>query len=157
ILDRRKHVGAAGAEPDAAIADETGEPARAPITCAVRAWGRSGPRTALPPDEALVQAATGVHTLQWSWSGRPVWLVTPVVSYMTGMLAALGIAAAQLARLRGGGGGERIGVSGLQGSFALNGGTYVTGPSHASALLVGGDPRGVYPSYSLYPTADGWI
>jgi hypothetical protein len=39
----------------------------------------------------------------------------------------------------------------------LNSGTYVTGPSHQSALLVGGDPRGVYPSYSLYPTTDGWL
>jgi crotonobetainyl-CoA:carnitine CoA-transferase CaiB-like acyl-CoA transferase len=158
ILDRRKRPDAAvGRTPGATVADEASEPDDAPIACTVRAWGRTGPRLALPPDEALVQAATGVHTLQWSWSGRPVWLVTPVVSYMTGMLAALGVAAAHFARVRGASGGERIGVSGLQGALALNGGTYVTGPSHASALLVGGDPRGVYPSYSLYPTADGWI
>ena len=112
--------------------------------------------SALPPDEALVQAATGVQALQWSWTGRPVWLVTPIVSYMTGMLAALGVAAAHLGRLRGLPG-QVLHTSGLQAAFALNGGTYVTGPSHQSALLIGGDPRGVYPSYSLYPTADGWI
>ena len=75
---------------------------------------------------------------------------------MTGMLAALGITAAHLARLRGLPG-QRLHASGLQAAFALNSGTYVTGPSHQSALLVGGDPRGVYPSYSLYPTADGWL
>ena len=97
-----------------------------------------------------------MKTLQWSWSGRPVWLVTPIVSYMTGMLAALGVAAAHFARLRGLPG-QRLHTSGLQAAFALNGGTYVTGPTHQSALLVGGDPRGVYPSYSLYPTADGWL
>src|SRR5262249_20479615 len=139
---------------DAVVAESDADDA--PIACRVSAWGRTGPRASLPPDEALVQAATGVHALQWSWSGRPVWLVTPIVSYMTGMLAALGVTAAELARLRGLPG-QRLHTSGLQGAFALNGGTYVTGPTHQSALLVGGDPRGVYPSYSLYPTADGWL
>lgn len=79
ILDRRKRVPPPPAA-DVVLADERGEPAVAgdPIRCAVRAWGRAGPRTSLPPDEALLQAVTGVHTMQWSWSGRPVWLVTPV-------------------------------------------------------------------------------
>ena len=155
ILDRRKRV-----EPSprtvAVLADESTPAEGAPITCSVRAWGRTGPRARLPPDEALVQAATGVHGLQWSWSGRPVWLATPIVSYMTGMLAALGVAAAHFGRMRGLAG-QALHTSGLQGAFALNGGTYVTGPKHQSALLVGGDPRGAYPSYSLYPTSDGWI
>ena len=154
ILDRRKRLERV-AQPEAVLADEPGADG-ASIVCNVRAWGRTGPRAALPPDEALVQAATGVQALQWSWTGRPVWLVTPVVSYMTGMLAALGVAAAHLGRMRGLPG-QALHTSGLQAAFALNGGTYVTGPSHQSALLVGGDPRGVYPSYSLYPTADGWI
>jgi crotonobetainyl-CoA:carnitine CoA-transferase CaiB-like acyl-CoA transferase len=155
MLDRRKRIDPPGAV-DAVLTDESRDPEGAAIGCSVRAWGRRGPRTALPPDEALVQAATGVQALQWSWSGRPVWLVTPVVSYMTGMLAALGLAAAHLGRLRGLPG-QTVQTSGLQAGFALNSGTYVTGPSHQSALLVGGDPRGVYPSYSLYPTADGWV
>jgi crotonobetainyl-CoA:carnitine CoA-transferase CaiB-like acyl-CoA transferase len=155
ILDRRKRIGASGAA-NAVIADESADAGGAPIACNVRTWGRTGPRTMLPPDEALVQAATGVQTQQWSWSGRPVWLATPMLSYMTGMLAALGVAAAHLGRLRGLPG-QALHTSGLQAGFALNGGTYVTGPTHQSALLIGGDPRGVYPSYSLYPTADGWI
>ena len=155
ILDRRKRDDAA-AVAGVDLADESGTTADAPIACDVRAWGRTGPRASLPPDEALVQAATGVQALQWSWSGRPVWLATPIVSYMTGMLAALGVAAAHLGRLRGLPG-QRVHTSGLQAAFALNSGTYVTGPEHKSALMVGGDPRGVYPSYSLYPTADGWL
>jgi crotonobetainyl-CoA:carnitine CoA-transferase CaiB-like acyl-CoA transferase len=155
MLDRRKHVERA-TPIDVIVADESGTDDGAAIGCRVSAWGRSGPRAGLPPDEALVQAATGVQALQWSWSGSPVWLVTPIVSYMTGMLAALGVTAAHFARLRGLPG-QRLHTSGLQAAFALNGGTYVTGPTHQSALLVGGDPRGVYPSYSLYPTADGWL
>lgn len=155
ILERRMHAGPP-ASAGIALADEASPVPDAPIAVRVRAWGRTGPRATLPPDEALVQAATGVQALQWSWSGRPVWLATPVVSYMTGMLAALAAAAAHFARLRGGRG-QGVHVSGLQAAFALNSGTYVTGPAHQSALLVGGDPRGVYPSYSLYPTADGWV
>jgi crotonobetainyl-CoA:carnitine CoA-transferase CaiB-like acyl-CoA transferase len=156
ILGRRKRIESMPPPCEASIGDEGHAPVDAPIPCAVRAWGVRGPRTALPPDEALVQAATGVHVLQWSWAGRPVWLVTPVVSYMTGMLAAVGVAAAHLGRRRGLAP-QAVAASGLQGALMLNSGTYVTGASHQSALLVGGDPRGVYPSYSLYQTADGWI
>jgi crotonobetainyl-CoA:carnitine CoA-transferase CaiB-like acyl-CoA transferase len=155
ILDRRKRTRPAQ-DAAVAIADESRTMPVAPIGVRVRAWGRTGPRTSLPPDEALVQAATGVQALQWSWGGHPVWLATPIVSYMTGMLAALGATAAHFATMRGVRG-QAVDVSGLQAAFALNSGTYVTGPEHKSALLVGGDPRGVYPSYSLYPTADGWL
>jgi crotonobetainyl-CoA:carnitine CoA-transferase CaiB-like acyl-CoA transferase len=155
ILDRRKRTGPC-ARAAIAITEEARPTPDAPVAVRLRAWGRTGPRASLPPDEALVQAATGIQALQWSWSGRPVWLATPIVSYMTGMLAALGATAAHFARLRGAPG-QTVDVSGLQAAFALNSGTYVTGPEHKSALLVGGDPRGVYPSYSLYPTADGWI
>src|SRR5205823_1118612 len=73
------------------------------VCCRVSAWGGASD---LPSDEALVAAATGVHAMQWSWSRRPVWLVTPMVAYMTGMLAALGVAAAVFARRRGAPAGE---------------------------------------------------
>jgi crotonobetainyl-CoA:carnitine CoA-transferase CaiB-like acyl-CoA transferase len=94
--------------------------------------------------------------MQWSWEDRPVWMVTPVVSYMTGMLAALGVTAATFARRRGAPG-QAVRVNGLGGAFALNTGTYVSGPGHQGALLRGGDPRGAYPNYGFYPTADGWL
>jgi crotonobetainyl-CoA:carnitine CoA-transferase CaiB-like acyl-CoA transferase len=57
ILDRRKHV-ERSATPDVVLADEPGDADDAPIACRVSAWGRTGPRCDLPPDEALVQAAT---------------------------------------------------------------------------------------------------
>src|SRR5258706_324897 len=87
ILDRRKRDDATTVV-DAVVADESGTAGGAPIECEVRAWGRTGPRTSLPPDEALVQAATGVQALQWSWSGAPVWLATPIGSHTSGVLAA---------------------------------------------------------------------
>src|SRR5262249_15759262 len=105
---------------------------------------------------ALLAAATGVQSLQWSWSGRPVWLVTPVIGYMTGILAALGTTAALLG-VRRGLPPQELRVSGLQGAFALSAGTYITGPPPPGSLPPQGAPRGAYPPYGLYRTADGWL
>ena len=105
ILDRRKRTEGSGL-PDAVVADESGRADGAPIACSVRAWGRTGPRAGLPPDEALVQAATGVQALQWSWSGRPVWLVTPIVSG-TGLFG-VPVVRDLLAKITNGTGGSKI-------------------------------------------------
>src|SRR5438046_2480422 len=72
------------------------------------------------------------------------------------MLSALGVAAAVFA-LRRGAPGQAVGVSGLRAAFALNSGTYVTGPETRGSLSQFGDPRGQMPTYSLFLTADGWL
>jgi crotonobetainyl-CoA:carnitine CoA-transferase CaiB-like acyl-CoA transferase len=144
---------------DAVLTDETApEPPPTPgaLRCRVTTWGRDGHPHRLPPEEALVAAATGLQAMQWSWGGGPVWLVTPMVAYMTGMLAALGIVSAAFARRRGAPG-QAIEVSGLGGAFALQSGTYVRGPGQKGSLSQYGDPRGVYPNYSLYRASDGWL
>src|SRR5207244_4277284 len=67
---------------DAVVGDESApQIADAPglVDCRLSGWDG---RTDLPPDEALLAAATGVQAMQWSWSRRPVWLVTPVIGYM---------------------------------------------------------------------------
>ena len=144
---------------DVTLTDEAGPAVEAGdglIACRVIAWGDAGAPRGLPPEEPLIAAMTGVQAMQWSWAGRPVWLVTSMISYMTGMLAALGVVGALFARRRGAPG-QAVRVSQLDGAFALNSGTYVTGPDHTGRLLQGGDPRGVYPTYGLYRTADGWL
>jgi crotonobetainyl-CoA:carnitine CoA-transferase CaiB-like acyl-CoA transferase len=145
---------------DAVVVDEAGPPLAddaGRITCRLRAWDPGVPGAELPPDESLVAAACGVYDMQWSWAARPVWLVTPVIGYMTGLLAALGVTAAVLARRRGAPG-QTVDVTGVGGAFALNSGTYVSAPDgFQGSLSRGGDPRGVYPTYCLYRTADGWL
>jgi crotonobetainyl-CoA:carnitine CoA-transferase CaiB-like acyl-CoA transferase len=144
---------------DALLGDESApqiEPSADRIDCRVSAWGSEGHPQGLPPDEALVAALTGAQAMQWSWTGAPVWLATPLIGYMTGALAALGAAAALLARARGAPG-QRVDVSAVGASLALGSGTYVRGPGQRGSLLAGGDPRGAYPNYGLYRTSDGWI
>jgi len=141
---------------DVVLVDEAApplEPSRGAIHCVLTAWDGASD---LPPDDTLLGAATGVQAMQWSWAGRPVWIVTPMVSYMAGLLAALGTTSAVLARRRGRSV-ERVEVSGLAAAMALNSGTYVTGPETRGSLSQFGDPRGQIATYSLFPTADGWL
>jgi len=100
------------------------------VRCRVSAWGGASD---LPSDEALVAAASGVQCDAVVVVPPAVWLVTPVVAYMTGMLAALGVAAAVFARRRGAPG-QEVRVSGLRAAFALNSGTYVTGSETRGSL-----------------------
>src|SRR2546425_9053693 len=140
---------------DAVLTDDSAPPPDPDpdlVRCRVSAWGRTGSR--LPPEEALLAAATGVQALQWSWSRRPVWLVTPMIGYMTGILAALSVRAALFARHRDASG-QTVEVCGVGAALALNSGTFVSGAGHRGSLSLGGDPRGVYPTYGFYPTADG--
>jgi crotonobetainyl-CoA:carnitine CoA-transferase CaiB-like acyl-CoA transferase len=165
VLHRGKRSATAGAAVrralhagcDVALVDEAA-PLPAPddglIACRVTAWPDA--QASLPPAEPLVAAATGLQAMQWSWARRPVWLVTPLVGYMTGLLGALGTTAALFARRRGGPG-QRVAVDGVRAAMALNSGTYVRGPGQAGALSQHGDPRGVYPNYGLYRAADGWL
>ena len=119
-------------------------------------WGPEGPRRDHPFDEALVTALAGIQTFQWSWSGSPVWLVTPIVSYVTGMLAALGVTTALFARRRGAAG-QRLSVSALDAAFTLNCGRFVVAPGFQGSLSEQGDPHGPYPTYAVYETKDGWL
>ena len=165
VLGRRKCFVPAGRErwarlaasADMVLTDDLGAPLPDDrIACVVSAWGTSGLRRDDPFDEALLAAVAGVQTFQWSWSGDPVWLVTPVVSYMTGMLAALGTTAAWFAAQRGGPP-QRLDVSALDAALTLNSGRFVNAPGWAGSLSEQGDPQGAYPTYGIYRTADGWL
>jgi crotonobetainyl-CoA:carnitine CoA-transferase CaiB-like acyl-CoA transferase len=166
VLDRKKHRATprtvqaywALEAADAVLADApiTGETQTDVVWCEVSAWGPTGPRRGERYDEALVAALAGIQTFQWSWSGRPVWLVTPLVGYLTGVLAALGVVAALFARRRGAPG-QRLDVSALDAAFTLNCGRFVAAPGFQGSLSEQGDPHGPYPTYAIYQTRDGWL
>jgi len=164
VLDRRKHaaapdVRAAMRDADVVVSDRPLDSGTAPadvIRCDVTGWGPAGPRRDDPFDEALLTALAGIQTFQWSWSGSPVWLVTPIVSYVAGMLGALGVTAALYARRRGAGG-QRLSVSALDAAFTLNCGRFVVAPGFQGSLSEQGDPHGPGPTYAIYETRDGWL
>jgi crotonobetainyl-CoA:carnitine CoA-transferase CaiB-like acyl-CoA transferase len=127
------------------------------VWCAAPMFPRSGLWTGVPPQDALAEAACGIAAMQWSYTKTPVWLVTPMVSYATGFAAALGIAAALRVRAATGRG-QRVDTNGLAAGMLLQSGTYVRGQGHEGSLAAqASDPRGVFPTYGLYETADGWM
>jgi len=147
---------------DVTLTDEAGPAVEAGdglIACRVTAWGDAGAPRVLPPEEPLIAAMTGVQAMQWSWAGRPVWLVTPMLSYMTGMLAALGVVGARrVDRLHGVGAAvqrphdqtvgvqtqQRLQPAPLQGLFGLGaplGGSWIgKGGAHPPPYAARSDP-----------------
>lgn len=113
-------------------------------------YGTTGEYSDLPADDGLLSALTGTAAMQFSYDERPVWLVTPVLTYGQGTLAALAIAAALFERRRSGLG-QALVVSGLHGFQAMQ----------SSAVRAGGlfrearGSRGGIPNYQLYRCADG--
>ena len=127
------------------------------VHCEVSPFGPRGPLADLPADDALVQAASGIMAMQWSYDGHPVWLNTPLTAYACGMATALAIAAALRARGRGHGG-QRVATSFLGAALLFQSGTYVTGPGSRGTLVgQASDPRGVIPTYAFYRAADDWL
>ena len=125
-------------------------------TATCRCTAPQGPSAGLPPDDDLLAAVSGVFGLQWSYREAPVYLVVPIVSYATGVLAAGAIAATLFDRARTGRG-DYIEVSGLGGAFALQSTSYIV-PLAAMDIvrLAGrGDPKGPFPTYRVYRAGDG--
>jgi crotonobetainyl-CoA:carnitine CoA-transferase CaiB-like acyl-CoA transferase len=126
------------------------------IYCSMPLYGSQGPNAGLPPDDDLLAAVSGVFGLQWSHREAPVYLVAPIVSYATGVLAAGAIAATLFDRARTGRG-DYLEVSGLGGAFALQSTSYIV-PLAAMDIvrLAGrGDPKGPFPTYRVYRASDG--
>jgi len=131
--------------------------ARPLVWCAAPMFPRDPVWKGLPPEDALAAAACGLSAMQWSYAKTPVYFVTPMISYATGFLAALGVAAALAARARSGRG-QRVDATGLAAAMLLQSGTYVRGAGHEGSLAAqASDPRGVFATYGLYETSDGWM
>jgi crotonobetainyl-CoA:carnitine CoA-transferase CaiB-like acyl-CoA transferase len=127
------------------------------VWCAVPTFPSDREWAGLPAQDPLVEAAGGLSAMQWSYAKTPVHFVTPMASYALGFLAALGIASALCTRARVGSG-QRVDASVLAAAMFLQSGTYVRGEKHEGSLAAqASDPRGVFPTYGLYETSDGWM
>jgi crotonobetainyl-CoA:carnitine CoA-transferase CaiB-like acyl-CoA transferase len=129
------------------------------IYCSISGWGQIGPNAARPAYDHVIQAATGMMSLQGDDPAAPPMKVGfPVIDIGTGMLAANAILAALLRRARGDQTPITLDVSMVDASTVLMEGAV------ANYWLSGVAPRRVgnrgfvgSPGADTFPTADGWI
>jgi crotonobetainyl-CoA:carnitine CoA-transferase CaiB-like acyl-CoA transferase len=129
------------------------------IYCSISGWGQVGPNASRPAYDHVIQAATGMMSLQGdSPDAAPMKVGFPVVDIGTGMSAATAILAALLRRARGDSARIVLDVSMVDASALLMGGMV------ANYWLSGTAPQRVgnrgfvgSPGSATFPTAEGWI
>jgi crotonobetainyl-CoA:carnitine CoA-transferase CaiB-like acyl-CoA transferase len=129
------------------------------IYCSISGWGQVGPNASRPAYDHVIQAATGMMSLQGDNPQAPPMKVGfPVIDIGTGMLAANAILAALLRRARGDRTPIVLDVSMVDASALMMVGVV------ANYWLAGIAPSRVgnqgfvgSPGADTFPTADGWI
>ena len=115
------------------------------IYCSLTAYGATGPKKRHPAYDPVVQAASGMMSINGTPETAPLKVGPPVVDYGAGLAAAFAIATALYARERTGEG-QHIDVSLLDTAFALMG-SVVT-----DVLTAGATPRAHGNTYASIPT-----
>src|SRR5438105_5989990 len=116
------------------------------IYCSVTAFGSDGPYRDRPGFDPLVQAMSGVMTLQ-GFGGPPQYVRIPITDYYAAALGCQAVLAALFARERTGEG-QRVETSLLKAGLALQAGNVVDYPGRQ---VVYRDT----PTYRLYQAGDG--
>jgi crotonobetainyl-CoA:carnitine CoA-transferase CaiB-like acyl-CoA transferase len=129
------------------------------VYCSISGWGQSGPNCRYGAYDHVIQAATGMMTLQGSqMDDGPVKVGFPVIDIATGISAAEAILAALIQRLRGDTRPITLDVSMIDSALAL-----MSGPA-ANTLTTGRRPERVgnrgfvgSPGAETFATRDGHI
>ncbi|MEZ5765741.1 MAG: CoA transferase [Xanthobacteraceae bacterium] len=129
------------------------------VYCSISGWGQLGVNSPRPAYDHVIQAATGMMSLQGDDpKAPPIKVGFPVIDIATGMSAAQAILAALLRRARGDVGRIVLDVSMVDASALLMGGMV------ANYWLAGVAPARVgnrgfvgSPGADTFPTSDGWI
>ncbi|MEX2225706.1 MAG: CoA transferase [Dehalococcoidia bacterium] len=119
------------------------------------AYGSKGPWAHLPPDEALIQAVSGISDAQFRYEPPPVYVTIPIAGYAHAVVAAVAIAASLYARSQSGEG-DRFELSAVAACFAME--TIAWLRAEGVTRLAGQqDPRGPIPTYRLVEASDDWF
>lgn len=115
------------------------------IYCSLTAYGATGPKKRHPAYDPVVQAASGMMSINGTAETSPLKVGPPVVDYGTGLAAAFAIASALYHRERTGEG-QHIDVSMLDTAFVLMG-SIVT-----DVMTAGAKPKAHGNTYASIPT-----
>jgi crotonobetainyl-CoA:carnitine CoA-transferase CaiB-like acyl-CoA transferase len=126
------------------------------VYCSISGWGRTGPAADKGGFDLIAQGASGLMSITGEPGRPPVKVGSPVTDLNAGMLAALGIVAAYVHRLKTGRG-QFVDTS------LLEAGIHQTAWQAAIYFATGvppgpgGSAHVLAAPYQAFPTADGWI
>jgi len=124
------------------------------VYCSISGFGQTGPRSAEPGYDAVMQGEAGLMSITGGADGPPYRLGVAIADIVSGMFAAQGIALALLARVRTGRG-QRVDIGMLDATAALL--TYQAGIYFATGTTPGrmGNRHPTIVPYETFQAADG--
>lgn len=123
------------------------------IYCAVTGYGESGPMARRAGYDQVLQAMTGMCTLQGKAEGPPELTYGSPVDYYAAALVAAGVASALFERERSGLG-QYVGISLLRSALTMQSARMVQGPGERHDISRDMRSGGIT---GLHPTAGGWL
>jgi crotonobetainyl-CoA:carnitine CoA-transferase CaiB-like acyl-CoA transferase len=124
------------------------------VYCSISGFGQTGPRSAEPGYDAVMQGEAGLMSITGDAAGPPFRLGVAIADIVSGMFAAQGVAMALLARTRTGRG-QRVDIGMLDATAALL--TYQAGIYFATGSTPGrmGNRHPTIVPYETFQAADG--
>ena len=126
------------------------------IFCSVTAYGATGPKKRHPAYDPVVQAASGMMSINGTPETAPLKVGPPVVDYGTGLAASFAIATALYQRERTGVG-QFIDVSMLDTAFVLMGSVVTDVMSAGARPKPHGNTYASVPTNAAFPTKGGTL
>ncbi len=126
------------------------------IYCSISGFGRTGPKATHPAYDAVIQAFSGLMTVNGEAESDPVRVGPPMVDYGTGAQAAFAIAGALFQRQQTGLG-QFIDVAMLDAALMMMSAYVVDTEITGDTPAVYGNAHPLYAGYATYNTADGEI
>lgn len=126
------------------------------VYCSLTAYGALGPKQRHPAYDPVVQAASGMMSINGTAETAPVKVGPPVVDYGTGFAACFAIATALFQRSATGKG-QHVDVSMLDTAFALMGSVVTDVLSAGAKPKAHGNTYASIPTNAAFPTRQGTI
>lgn len=120
------------------------------IYASVSGYGQTGPRSEDPGTDTVIQAYSGMMTLNPDAQGQPNRIGFLVVDTLTGLYAFQAVSAALYARLAGGPG-QKLDISLMQSAAAF------LGQKLIETSLASGPVKAINAPAGIYRSRDGWV